>query len=179
MAIRLDYYCFLTKSNSPPPTKGQKHVLRILREVPEPQLVTPPTIVAVRIINQVTRRRAVIFLLSDFIFPQNLANEQESSLTTLLQQLSYTRLRHDIICGRIYDSKERKLPNVGLLELEDSESGETLTIDTADDQTKQIYHDSYARMEKAFSRELQKRGIDEFIFRQMAISPESCTPFSG
>lgn len=149
-----------------PPTKGQKHVLRILREVLFRTAVGHSTnhSEAVRIINQVTRRRAVIFLLSDFIFPQNLANEQESSLTTLLQQLSYTRLRHDIICGRIYDSKERNLPNVGLLELEDSESGETLTIDTADDQIKQIYHDSYARMEKAFSRELQKRGIDEFIF---------------
>ncbi|MEK9771989.1 MAG: DUF58 domain-containing protein [Opitutae bacterium] len=149
-----------------PPTKGQKHVLRILREVLFRTSLGHSTnhSEAVRIINRVTRRRAVIFLLSDFIFPKKLADEPESSLTILLQQLSYTRLRHDIICGRIYDPKERELPNVGLLELEDSESGEILTIDTADNQARLLYQNSYARMEKEFSRELKKRGVDEFIF---------------
>ena len=149
-----------------PPTKGQKHVLRILREVLFRHSNSQSTNLseAVRIINQVTRRRAVVFLLSDFILSQKFFSGSESSITNLLQQLSYTRLRHDIICGRIFDPKESKIPNIGLLNLEDPESGEKITIDTSDAQIRKFYEDSHSRIQDEFSRELMKRGIDEFHF---------------
>ena len=149
-----------------PPTNGYKHVLRILREV-----LFRPTAgnstnhsEAVRVINQVTRRRAVIFLLSDFIISQKFANEEGSGLSVLIHQLSYTRLKHDLICGRVIDPKERELPDVGLIEIEDPESGEILTIDSSDPQIRQGYKNSFTDSEKAFSKELLKRGIDGFSF---------------
>ena len=82
-----------------PPTKGQKHVLRILREI----LFRPTTgkstnhNLAVQTINQVVRRRAIVFLLSDFIINDRFANEEGSGLSVLLHQLSTTKLRHDLI----------------------------------------------------------------------------------
>jgi len=149
-----------------PPTKGQKHVLRILREI----LFRPTTgkstnhYLAVQTINQVIRRRAIVFLLSDFIIIDRFANEEGSGLSVLLHQLSSTKLRHDLICGKVFDPKEQELPDVGLIEIEDSETGLVATIDSSDTATRLKYKNTFARVDAQFSKELQKRGIDWFDF---------------
>ena len=149
-----------------PPTKGQKHVLRILREI----LFRPTTgqstnhNLAVQTINQVTRRSAIVFLLSDFIINHRFAKEEGSGLAVLLHQLSSTKLRHDLICGRVYDPKERELPNVGLIQMQDSETGLVATIDSSDPATRLKYKNTYAKADAEFCKELQKRGIDGFDF---------------
>ena len=60
--------------------------------------------------------------------------------------------------------KERELPNVGLIEMQDSETGLVATIDSSDPVTRLKYKNTYAKADAEFSKELQKRGIDGFNF---------------
>jgi uncharacterized protein (DUF58 family) len=148
-----------------PPAKGHKHALRILRE-----LLFRPTQGkrtdlnrAVQELNQVTRRRAVIFLLSDFIVDQVFSNEEGSAHEVLYHQLSYTRLKHDLICVRVFDPRETELPDVGLIDLKDLETDQTITLDTSDSNTRKRYAEIYRKKSEIISQKLKKRGIDEFI----------------
>ena len=63
-----------------------------------------------------------------------------------------------------FDPKEKSLPNVGLIELEDPETGELTTIDTSDREVRMRYEKKYAKEEESFTKELKKRGIDQFNF---------------
>jgi uncharacterized protein (DUF58 family) len=148
-----------------PPTKGHKHVLRILREILFRPTLGKSTDLnnAVRVLNQVTRRRAVVFLLSDFILNQAFDDEEGLSLEALLHQLSYTRLKHDLICVRVFDERETELPNIGLITLKDSESGQMITLDTANPNTRKQYSETYLKKSKLLSQKLKRRGIDEFV----------------
>jgi uncharacterized protein (DUF58 family) len=148
-----------------PPTKGHKHVLRILREILFRPTLGKSTDLnnAVRVLNQVTRRRAVVFLLSDFILNQAFDDEKGLGLEALLHQLSYTRLKHDLICVRVFDERETELPNIGLITLKDSESGQMITLDTANPNTRKQYSETYLKKSKLLSQKLKRRGIDEFV----------------
>jgi uncharacterized protein (DUF58 family) len=148
-----------------PPTKGHKHVLRILREILFRPTLGKSTDLnnAVRVLNQVTRRRAVVFLLSDFILNQAFDGEEGLGLEALLHQLSYTRLKHDLICVRVFDERETELPNIGLINLKDSESGQMITLDTANPNTRKQYSETYLKKSKLLSQKFKRRGIDEFV----------------
>ena len=147
-----------------PPTKGQKHVLRILREILFRPALGSGTKLSegVRMINQVTRKKVVVFLLSDFIFSALSDAEKDSAKKTLLQELAYTRIKHDLICGKIIDPKEHNLPDVGLVKLEDPETGQSCIIDTGDDQIRQEYKKSFEQMDQKLTKEFKKHGIDQF-----------------
>ena len=148
-----------------PPAKGHKHALRILREVLFRPTQGKRTDLnrAVQELNQVTRRRAVIFLLSDFIVDQVFNNEEGSAHEVLYHQLSYTRLKHDLICVRVFDPRESELPDVGLIDLKDLETDQTITLDTSDSNTRKRYAEIYRKKSEIISQKLKKRGIDEFI----------------
>ena len=148
-----------------PPAKGHKHALRILREVLFRPTQGKSTDLnrAVQELNQVTRRRAVIFLLSDFIVDQVFSNEAGSAHEVLYHQLSYTRLKHDLICVRVFDPRESELPDVGLIDLKDLEADQTITLDTSDFNTRKRYSEIYHKKSEIISQKLKKRGIDEFI----------------
>ena len=148
-----------------PPAKGHKHALRILREVLFRPTQGKRTDLnrAVQELNQVTRRRAVIFLLSDFIVDQVFSNEEGSTHEVLYHQLSYTRLKHDLICVRVFDPRESELPDVGLIDLKDLETDQTITLDTSDSNTRKKYAEIYRKKSEIISQKLKKRGIDEFI----------------
>ena len=92
-----------------PPAKGQKHVLRILREILFHRNLGNGTDIneGLRFLNQVMRRRAVVFLMSDFIIPEY-DSEEESIENLFLKELSTTRKKHDLVCCQVYDLKERK-----------------------------------------------------------------------
>ncbi len=102
------------------PKKGRSHVLRAIREIlyfrPEGRGTNIAT--ALEYLMRVTRRRAVVFLISDF-----LASGYEQNLRVANQ-------RHDVIAVRITDPRETKLPPIGIIRLEDPESGETLLVNT-------------------------------------------------
>src|SRR5271163_388445 len=108
-----------------PPTKGRSHVLRVIREIlfHTPQRRGTDVAVALDLINDVQRRRAVVFVISDFI-------ESAEAFERLRRQLRLTNKRHDLVLLHLRDRHEEELPPLGLLTLEDAETGEVMEIDT-------------------------------------------------
>jgi uncharacterized protein (DUF58 family) len=104
-----------------PPRKGSRHVLRLLREVLffQPQGRGTDIREALRVLNRVLHRRALVFLFSDF-----LDHDFEKSLRR-------TGRRHDLIAIALNDPRELDLPNVGLLQIEDCEDGSRVLLDTS------------------------------------------------
>ncbi|MBN1479742.1 DUF58 domain-containing protein [candidate division KSB1 bacterium] len=103
------------------PKKGKSHVLRVVREIlyHKPQGSQTNISAALEFLSRVTQRRAVVFLVSDFM---------SSGYEKALQ---IANKRHDIVSITITDPREIELPNVGFIELEDAETGETFLVDTA------------------------------------------------
>ncbi len=109
-----------------PPRKGRQHVLRVIRELiyfNELQDVHRSSKtdigMALEYLNQIVKRKATVFLLSDF-----LADGYE-------KDLQIANKRHDLVAVHIIDPLEEKLPSVGLIELEDLETGEIILVDTS------------------------------------------------
>jgi uncharacterized protein (DUF58 family) len=121
-----------------PAKKGTRHVLRVIREILSfrPQRTQTDITMALDYLGRVQPRRAVVFLISDFQ-----AEGYERSLRVLGR-------RHDVIAVSITDPREKSLPDVGLIELEDAETGETVLIDTGSREVRSRYqHLSLERVE--------------------------------
>lgn len=149
-----------------PPAKGQKHVLRILREI----LFFPNTTKGtnlnegLRFINQVMRRRAVVFFVSDFTMPESEKIEDENMEDLFYKEISSTKRRHDLICAQIEDPHEVSLPKSGLTTFEDAESGEVITVDLSDKNFQKEYVNAIQSKHNDFNGKLKRRGIDTFKF---------------
>ena len=148
-----------------PPNKGQKHVLRILREIlfhPNQSKKTDLN-EGLRFINRVMRRRAVVFLLSDFIIPEYI--EQEESVEDLFfKELAATRRRHDLVCARIHDPCELEIPDFGIVHLEDCKSGEKIHLNTSSRNFREEYQKLNKEYREEFEKRLRRRGVDHFEF---------------
>jgi len=145
-----------------PPRKGNRHVLRVIREILNHQPRGRGTDIPLALdhLNRVTRRRCVAFLLSDFL------------ADALRQPLKVASRRHDLIAVVLEDPREGELPALGLLSLEDPESGETLVVDTSDD---------HLREEFRRQREASCRERDRFL-RSLdidAIKVRTDQPYTG
>ncbi len=112
-----------------PPKKGQKHVLRVIRELLayQPRHRKTSISAALRVLNNVIRKKCVVFLISDF---QDI--HYESPLRTANQ-------RHDLIALAIEDPREKDLPSVGLVRLLDPETDEIVWIDTSVKRVRETY----------------------------------------
>src|SRR5271166_338023 len=104
-----------------PPKKGRQHVLRVIREVLcfEPQSRGTDIVRALDFANQITNRRAIMFLVSDF----ELSN-QNKALADVRRAVRLAGRRHDVVALQIHDQHESELPDVGQLAIEDAETGE-------------------------------------------------------
>jgi len=104
-----------------PPKKGSGHVLRLIRELLAFKMVQRQTNIPLGLdyIAKVIRKRATVFVVSDFIE------------TGFKKPLSLLNKRHDVIAVPVRDRVEVAMPNVGLIELQDAESGETILVDTS------------------------------------------------
>ncbi len=122
-----------------PPRKGTRHVLRLIRDILFFQPARPGTAIRAGLdyLNRIIRRRAIVFLLSDFL---------DSHFEQALKQ---TGRRHDLVGIRIYDPREEELPAVGLLEVEDAETGAHVLVDTSSRAVREAYaHASRQRREE-------------------------------
>lgn len=114
-----------------PPRKGRQSVMRLVREVlaAEDDATGGTDIAgALRFLNGVQKRRAVVFLVSDFLSPSRVA-DAGADYEKLMRVVAR---RHDVVCIPVDDPAESELPDVGLAELEDPETGELLLVDTSD-----------------------------------------------
>jgi uncharacterized protein (DUF58 family) len=133
-----------------PPKKGSRHVLRVIREILhfEPRAGRTDIPAALDYLAKVLKKRAVVFLVSDF-----LAAGYETSLRLLNR-------RHDVIAVSVGDPCERALPDVGLVELEDAETGRTLVVDTRSARLRDEYGRRAARDDAKLDDALRKAGVD-------------------
>jgi uncharacterized protein (DUF58 family) len=136
------------------PQKGRTHTLRLIRDVLEygPTARATDLDEALRYVNRVQKRRAVVFLLSDFYG----ANEK---------LLAVTNKRHDLIALQVTDPRELSLPNVGLLRIADAETGEPGLVDTASGAVRRAYEERAQRRQRQIDTLLKRHGIDHIVLR--------------
>src|SRR5881392_25335 len=133
-----------------PPKKGRSHTLRIIREILffEPAGRGTAPALALDYLNKVVTRRAVVFFISDF---------QTGDFS---RELSVSGRRHDFIAIHVQDEREEVLPNIGIITLEDAETGEQIEINTADRTTRARFTDLASEHETDLSRTLRRNNID-------------------
>ncbi len=116
------------------PQKGRQHILRVIRDILcfMPQNRGTDLVDALNYTNRLLRRRAIVILISDFLQgPEGkLPNPASPRSRELFRALALTNRRHDLICVSLSDPREYELPAVGLLSIQDSETGEVVEINT-------------------------------------------------
>lgn len=138
-----------------PPKKGRSHTLRIIREILffEPAGRGTAPALALDYLNKVVTRRAVVFFVSDF------------QADDFSRELSVSGRRHDFIAVHVQDQREEILPNVGIITLEDAETGEQLEINTADRTTRARFSALAEERRIELNRTLRRHGIDAISLR--------------
>jgi uncharacterized protein (DUF58 family) len=133
-----------------PPRKGKRHVLRVLRELlyHRPEGRGTDIRAALDYLNHVQRRRAVTFLVSDF---------RDGGFE---KALAVAGRRHDLIAVRVGDLREREIPSVGLLELEDPETGEHLVVNTSDSRFRSAFTERSLSARQELDRTLCRGKVD-------------------
>jgi len=141
-----------------PPKKGRRHVLRVVREILffQQKGRGTNTVKALDFANQLLHRRAIIFLISDFQF----SGDPETALATLRRSMRQTNRRHDLVALHIQDARERSLPDVGLLALEDAETGEVVEIDTANPQVRARFEEEVTQRQQQIRRGIRAEAVD-------------------
>lgn len=134
-----------------PLKKGKSHALRVIREILYYQTKNEKTNLqsALTHLQKVLKRRAVIFIISDFI---------DTGFEKTLKALAR---RHDIIAIQLTDPREKEIPNVGLIELEDSETGETMLLDANSQKIKKEYRAYIQARAEKLNRLFQSAKIDK------------------
>ncbi len=146
-----------------PPQKGRQHVLRIIRELLffEPQSSGTDVKKALDYLNRILKRKAVTFLISDFLVRDAFRPARiRSQYTELYRSLTLTDRRHDLIVIRISDPRECALPNVGIVTLEDAETGRLIEVDTGSAQVRSQFVAQNRKLRNDFRATLKKLGVD-------------------
>jgi uncharacterized protein (DUF58 family) len=144
-----------------PPRKGRDSVMRLVREVlaAEDEAKGGTDIEgALKFLNGVQKRRAVVFLVSDFLASRTTDNE--SRTTSFERLLRATARHHDVICVPVSDPAESALPDVGLVELEDSETGELMLVDTSSAKVRGAFAAQAESDREELTKFFRKTGID-------------------
>jgi uncharacterized protein (DUF58 family) len=141
-----------------PPGKGRTHIMRIIREILffRPQSGGTDIARALDFANRVLHRRAVVFLVSDFC----LGTDHAQTLARLLTKLQVSGRKHDVIALSITDPREMSLPDVGLLSVEDAETGEVVELNTSKESVRQAYAAQALQRREKTARDIRARGID-------------------
>lgn len=173
-----------------PPRKGRRHILRLVREMlaHEPRKRGTDVTSALVFLNHVLHRRAIVFLLTDFLHsgsgtgvspvrfkspdapldssssPHGRDARATRQSRDVIQELGLTNTRHDLVCLHLHDPRESELPDAGLLTIEDAETGELLELDS----TRSAVRERFARTNRErldeLDRALNRTGVDTLRF---------------
>jgi len=146
-----------------PPKKGRRQVLRVVRDVlfHEPAGRGTDSVMALEAVNQVLHRRAVVFLISDF----ESAGDPALVSAGLRRALRQTNRRHDLIAVQIEDPRESELPDVGVVALEDAESGEIVEVDTGNAAVRRRFAAAAAERKRRLQADFRAEGVDSLSLR--------------
>lgn len=131
-----------------PPKKGNSHVLRIIRELLEfsPKSNRTNIAEALKYLTNVMKKKAIVFVLSDFM------------ATDYKQTLKITGKKHDVTGIRIYDEKEEHIPNLGVVQMLDSETGSLKLVNTQSKNVRNAYGEYYKNSVDYFKETFTKSG---------------------
>ncbi|MGB0606021.1 MAG: DUF58 domain-containing protein [Candidatus Latescibacterota bacterium] len=134
-----------------PPKKGRKHVLRVIRELLyfQPQGKRTSITNALDYLEKVLHRRSVVFLISDFI-----DEHYERSLQLM-------RRRHDLVAVSLFDPRERALPDVGFINLQDAETGEQFLVDSGRQEVRAYFARQQEQEDERRRALFLRNGVDE------------------
>ncbi|HVZ88643.1 MAG TPA: DUF58 domain-containing protein [Polyangia bacterium] len=141
-----------------PPAKGRAHVLRVVREI----LTCKPAgrgtdiAAALDVVRQRALRRSVMFLISDFELP----DDAGAALAALERAARPVGARHDVVAFEVRDPRERTLPDLGLVTVEDAESGAVVTLDTGRRRVRERFAALAARRDAEMRRALRRLRIE-------------------
>ena len=138
-----------------PPKKGKEHVLYIVRELLTVQPKSKGTNLneAVRFFNNAVKQKSIAFILSDFMVEQ------------YDDPLRVAGNRHDVIGIKVYDKMDMELPEIGMTQVRDAETGRTQWIDTNDKMVQYNYHEQFVQNEEACRLSFLKSGADLLYLR--------------
>lgn len=139
-----------------PAKKGSSHALRLIREILYHRPLRHQTDLAppVHILQNHMRRRSLVFLISDFLFPGDVAGE----LKTVSRQ-------HDIVAVQVSDPAEHALPSAGRVRLEDPETGSQIEVNTSSAKLRRQYAEEAARWQEELESQFRKLAIDKIALR--------------
>ncbi len=131
-----------------PPKKGRSHVLRIIRELIEfrPRSKKTDIAEALKFLSNVMKKKAIVFVLSDFI-----AENYERTLKIVAN-------KHDVTGIRVYDKREEEIPNLGMVQMQDEETGESVLVNTASKKIRLNYGRYYREKVEYFKDSFNKSG---------------------
>jgi len=145
------------------PSKGKKHILRIIKEILTFQSTSKKTNIkkALEYFNRVTKKRSICFLLSDFFD------------SDFFEPIKLSAKRHDLVAVNTLDSRELEIPNVGLLSLQDSEEDNEILVDSSDRKFRRNFKNKQLSRLKTLKKELSLCGADyiQLLTQEDIISP--------
>ena len=135
-----------------PPKKGKSHVLRLITDLVNYDYSQDQNKTSIKnaleFANKISNRKSVIFLISDFVDDN------------FWPEMKHLNFKHDLIGIQIYDLFEKEFPNLGLVEVHDSESGEKVWIDTSNKKTRLNFSKNFTQKLEEFSQNCKNIGFD-------------------
>lgn len=133
------------------PGKGRKHALVILRELIELKPESKGTNIneGLKFFRNTQKKRGIAFVISDFV------DENE-----YMEGLKVSRKKHDMVALRLFDKSESELPNIGIIQLFNAETGETTWVNSRSASAKKLHADNFERFEAELFKEFKRSGID-------------------
>jgi len=138
-----------------PPKKGRMHILRVIRELIEFEPESKNTNISegLRYLTNAIKKKSTAFLISDFLSP----NFEDA--------LRIANRKHDLVALRIFDHREAELPSVGLMQVEDAETGKHIWTDTSSKAFRIFYRQWWEDNQKKLNDLFKKCGVDNTIIR--------------
>ncbi|RMF07265.1 DUF58 domain-containing protein [Candidatus Woesearchaeota archaeon] len=165
-----------------PARKGKKHVLKMISRLVTFEPASRKTDIqqSLAAISKLLKRRSILFLISDFVSEQIIdassswqdsgrdyeeagGETSRNGLFALIKTLRMLSRKHDVIAVRIYDKHEMEIPEMGLVELEDEETGEQILLNTSDPEFRKNYMELVARYESSLESAFRKARVDSFL----------------
>ncbi len=141
-----------------PAKKGRSHILRVVREILffKTRGMRTDICGSLDFLNRISKRRCVTFLISDFCLPGTF----HESLQQLQPKMKISNRRHDLVAMHISDPREWELPDIGWINLEDSETGEQIELNTSSARVREKYAGLALAQKTALHQTIRAAGID-------------------
>lgn len=133
------------------PEKGRKHALVILRELIEMKPKSKGTNLneGLKFFRNTQKKRSIAFVISDFVDQNN-----------FMDGLRLSRKKHDMVALQLVDDVERELPDLGIIQVENAETGEKTWVNSNSKEAKQIHRENFIRTDELLNKEMKRSGID-------------------